>query len=1013
MVRLKISNNILVCIYSYCPKTIISMLKKSLLSIMLFAFLLPTYLFAQTGPGGVGSDDGSSSLIIWYRPDNGISTSGSLIDTWSNSAGVAAFDISETGTLRPTLNIATINGYNEIAFNGANRLRTGLTLTTSNFVTNQASSFTVAKANNTSQRSVVYTTDPLVGSTRFSNHIPWNGTVYFDIGACCGTDGRIQVGGLTGLLDYSIWSYDAHPTTGKQLYRNEDLLATVAGSSTYNSHSSQRFNLGGYTTSTNGFSGGITEVVVFKEKVNASQRIIIDNYLSSKFNRSLTSNDFYTQDNPANGDFDHDVAGIGQATDGSSHTDSKGTGIVRINTPSALSNGDFLFWGEESKDPSYGFVTNTSNYSDQLNSKWRVSKVGDLGTVTMSFDISGMSIAAICGDLQLVVDNDSNFSSATSYNLTVSGTTATATGVSFSDADYFTLRYTDQIVWNGTTFFNGSGTSNAPDTTDSCLKLTVKAGSTAVLTADAHIREVEVESGATLQVNDGVLLEVDNGIFNEGVIDLLGEAQLIQNHTGVSLNTGSGDLKIRQQGTFNLYNYNYWSAPVHRSGDWQVGYLETEAGPVGFTGGYDANPLASPIELSSYWLYTFNDLIDNYYGWNHIAPTTAITPAMGYLMKGSGNTTPTPTTDQTYVFRGTANDGNYSISAISGNQVLVGNPYPSAMSAKEFIADNSTIIEGSIYLYEHFQENNTHILADYQGGYATRNNLTGTEAPSLPSTGSASSKGAPEDAVAVGQGFFVKIQNTGTIQFSNSQRVFARESLSESTFYRSAQTTPVDDRIIFWLKFKDHQNNESTIALGYDTNASADYDNGYDSESFNELPNEAYWPIIEKKMCIQGLHSFDISDEIPLGIAITNSGDFTFDIDRTLNFPTNETIYLKDNETNMFYDIKSNPVTLTLNEGEDESRFSIVYQTAKSLSAGDFNTEAAGLYYNADKEALVFTALNNIEAITIYSILGQKIKVLDDVDSKEVDLSFLKTGIYIAEIAQNSGQKLKLKFIKQ
>ena len=38
-----------------------------------------------------------------------------------------------------------------------------------------------------------------------------------------------------------------------------------------------------------------------------------------------------------------------------------------------------------------------------------------------------------------------------------------------------------------------------------------------------------------------------NGIVNQGTIELIGDAQLIQNHTGTSLNSGSGELKIRQQ----------------------------------------------------------------------------------------------------------------------------------------------------------------------------------------------------------------------------------------------------------------------------------------------------------------------------------------------------------------------------------------------------------------------------------------------------------------------------------
>ncbi|MGR7813350.1 T9SS type A sorting domain-containing protein [Lacinutrix undariae] len=982
----------------------------TILSVILFIFAIPSYVFAQTGPGGVGANNGGSSLIMWYRPDNGLSTTGTLIDSWLNSAGIPEFNMSETNTLRPTLNVGTVNGYGEVAFNGSNRMRTGYTLTATNFIVNEASSFLMAKANKTSQTSCVYTTDNLESSTRFSNHIPWNGTVYYDIGQCCSSSSRLQVGGLTGLLDYSIWSYDAHPASGKQLYRNEDLLVSRGGSSTYNSYASQQFNIGGFTGGTNGFEGNITELAIYKEKVNAAQRIIIDNYLSSKYNNALTANDFYIQDDVANGNFDHNVAGIGQASDGSSHTDSQGTGIVRIHTPSALSNNDFLFWGEETKAPSYALVTETTNYTEQLNSKWRVSKIGNLGTVTVAFDITDFSTAIHCDQFKMIVDNDSDFSSPITYNLTVSGTIATATGVVFSDNDYFTVRNTDQIVWDGTTFFNGSGASNAPNDTDECLKLTVKAGSTAILNVDAHVREIEIEAGGVLQVADGILLEVENGIVNNGTINLLNEAQLIQNHTGTSLNSGSGNLTGVQQGSSNLYNYNYWSSPVQRNGNWKINYLETAAGSVSFTSSNNASTSGGSTMLSSRWLYTFNGLTNAYADWNYITPATEIAPGLGYTMKGSGNTVDA---EQEYVFKGTANDGDIVISVSAGDEILVGNPYPSALDAHQFISDNNaSVIDGTIYFYEHFDTNDSHVLSEYQGGYATLNLVSSVEAPGS----TAFSKGAPTGNISVAQGFFVRVIASGDVIFKNSQRIFARESLNEATFYRTAQEAVTDTRIKYWLSFTSSEDYEYKIALGYDINASSGFDNGYDSRVLNEKSNEIYWTIPDEELRIQGLHDFQVSDEIPLGVHVTDAGNYTFTISETLNFPEGETIYLKDNVTNSFYDISQDSVTLNLSEGVYNSRFVVVYQNAEALSIEDVNTNEISVFYNMNSDTLVLDGIENLSAIkslNINNILGQNMANFNAIESNEINLSVLKTGIYVAEITQDNGVTTKLKFVKR
>lgn len=372
--------------------------------------------FSQTGPGGVGSNDGTSSLRMWYNASVGTITTGTMVDSIRNLAGVTAFDIGETGGQRPTLVAGALNGYDEVSFSGSNRLRTGLTLTPTNFVTNQASSFIVTRANNTSQRSSVYTTDPLVGSTRFSNHIPWAGTVYYDIGTCCGTNARIQVGGLNGLNSYSFWSYDAHPTTGKQLYRNGTLLQNRANTSTYNGHASQRFNLGGNTSGTQGFTGDVTELIIFNARVNSSQRIIIENYLAAKYGLTSTANDVYDEDDMVNGNFDHDVAGIGRIDASNLHNDARGTGIVRISNPTDLGNNEFLIWGHDNSTFSLNNNTDVPSNSThaRLGRVWRVSESNtggnsiDVGAIDIRVDMTGIAGFSTAYPPQLLVDTDND-----------------------------------------------------------------------------------------------------------------------------------------------------------------------------------------------------------------------------------------------------------------------------------------------------------------------------------------------------------------------------------------------------------------------------------------------------------------------------------------------------------------------------------------------------------------------------------------------------------------------------
>src|SRR5690606_37109170 len=95
------------------------------------------------------------------------------------------------------------------------------------------------------------------------------------------------------------------------------------------------------------WDGDIAEVIAFNTAVNEAQRIIINNYLSAKYNLPLSEFDFYTMDDVGNGDYDHDVAGIGRVNALNQHTDARGSGIVRILNATNLDDDEFLIWGHD------------------------------------------------------------------------------------------------------------------------------------------------------------------------------------------------------------------------------------------------------------------------------------------------------------------------------------------------------------------------------------------------------------------------------------------------------------------------------------------------------------------------------------------------------------------------------------------------------------------------------------------------------------------------------------------
>ena len=115
-------------------------------------------------------------------------------------------------------------------------------------------------------------------------------------------------------------------------------------------------------------------------------------------------------DDNGNGDFDFEVAGIGQASDGSNHLDAQGSSIVRMWNPSALGNSEFLIWGHDNT-----LLTNTSTaigtavdgtvIEERVSRIWRLTETGDVGTVSVSFDFSPFD-DPLGSNLRLLIDRD-------------------------------------------------------------------------------------------------------------------------------------------------------------------------------------------------------------------------------------------------------------------------------------------------------------------------------------------------------------------------------------------------------------------------------------------------------------------------------------------------------------------------------------------------------------------------------------------------------------------------------
>lgn len=429
----------------------------------------------------------------------------------------------------------------------------------------------------------------------------------------------------------------------------------------------------------------------------------------------------------------------------------------------------------------------------------------------------------------------------------------------------------------------------------------------------------------------------------------MGEAQLIQKHTGVSANSGSGHLLKDQDGAQNAYRYNYWSSPVQVSSgantaaavlkDGTTPDLWSPASPT-YIGGFNG-AVGPPIELAAFWFYKYVDgVVDPYNTEDWIPLFTGTTPntdagslmlpAQGFTMKGV-NIAAAYADAQNYTFTGKPNDGEYTLPLSANKEYLVGNPYASALDADEFIDDNAGVIDGTLYYWHHWGID-THIYVNYSAGYAEYNQLGGVASTLHPDFSGGTNPGAlaitPKQYIPVGQGFLVRSEGTlgGDITFNNSQRIFMLEGANSIPVKNTTANDVVTARIR--LDYKSPNERIRHLLFGYTETASDGVDYGWDGKMIDQWSDDLYFTIgktdeeLAIPYLIQGVQAYNIDAEYPLVVKTATSGKHTIMIDELENF--NEDIYILDDKGNT-HDLRDSNYIFYSSTNETERHLKLVF----------------------------------------------------------------------------------------
>ncbi|MFL1013472.1 choice-of-anchor D domain-containing protein [Flavisericum labens] len=526
----------------------------------------------------------------------------------------------------------------------------------------------------------------------------------------------------------------------------------------------------------------------------------------------------------------------------------------------------------------------------------------------------------------------------------------------------------------------------------------------------------------------------------DGLIDLEDESQLVQGPDSSLDPSSIGQLERDQQGVSNTYVYNYWCSPVAPTSNSNYTVPDVISN-VGFlASGY--NGTTSPVQNADYWIWKYNNRPSNTYSeWQHVRSTGSLSIGEGFTMKGPGTATP----DQNYIFIGQPNNGDFNLTINSGNEYLVGNPYPSALDADEFIKDNisnletdgrnpsGNVINGALYFWDHFAIN-SHNLSEYQGGYATYTLMGGIKAIStdtrINATGVSGTK-IPERYIPVGQGFFVSgVLDAslvglsqpvvgGNLLFKNSQRTFQTETVSgsntgsiflKSTEKSSSKTTQkeVDTRPKIRLMFDSSGGYHRQLLVGADQNTSKEFDLGYDAILIETNKEDMYWKMDDTKLVIQAVDNFSEEQVLPIGVKVQKEGMSSIGIDFLENFDNTKNIYLHDKELGSFFNLMDGSYNVYLTPGDYTNRFEITFaNTLLGITDGNTSSNVQVLYSN-EKGSIIINnpALKGIKNIKLYNVLGKLIFKANNIDSQdhlEFKTNKISSGSYIIKLVTHDG----------
>lgn len=498
---------------------------------------------------------------------------------------------------------------------------------------------------------------------------------------------------------------------------------------------------------------------------------------------------------------------------------------------------------------------------------------------------------------------------------------------------------------------------------------------------------IQNNANLTVTTNNDLTITDWININTSGDLILQNSASLLQINNDVN----QGTMHMTRTANIRKLDYVYWSSPVSN---------------------FNLNNVSPGTTGYKYkWIPTIPSNTNGFGNWTGANENMVL--GKGYIVRGPDNFTSTITPFNA-VFAGTPNNGTLTTPITRGGYVganytaasgtlateyddnwnLIGNPYPSAINAIDFLTLN-TNINGFINIWTHGTLPNSANADPFYNDYAY--NYTSADYITYNSSGASTGPGTFGGFIGAGQGFFVLMNNLATsatenITFNNTMR---SNSFDNSQFFRSSNESGS-----IWVDLIESNGNSVRSLIAYKEGATNFKDRLFDAIGSEKLNFNIFSTIGNEIMKIQGRTlPFDSDDRVPLGIKVPQSGNYTIGIGAVDGFFTNENqeIYLEDMENNTIHNLRETPYNFSSNAGNFSNRFVIRY-TNETLSNDDLIADEANLWVISSDALTVKSTKNTIQSVRVFDVLGRHLAYYPNVNSYEVPLTSIhknNTGLLI------------------